>query len=80
MTEVEKKELAAQIEETKSRLVYQRALYRVHDTDDPDLKRYFEGIIRDYRKSHPEPGKKQEDPRQQLLPGFAKEFNGHGLA
>lgn len=77
MTELEKKELEAQMKETEARLKYQRALYRVHDTDDPELKRYFQDIIKDYKKTHPEPGQKFEDPRQMKL---ALDFKGHGLA
>lgn len=80
MTEAEKQALEAQMKETEERLKYQRALYRVHDTTDPDLKLYFQNIIKDYKKNHPEQFPKKEDPRQQLLPGFAKEFDGHGLA
>ena len=77
MTEAEKRALEEQMKETEARLKYQRALYRVHDTTDPELKQYFQEIIKDYKKTHPEPGKKPEDPRQMKL---ALEFNGHGLA
>lgn len=66
-------------QEIKERLVYQRALYRVHECDDPALKEHFESIIKEYEVKH-NIGKKHEDPRQQLLPGFVKEFNGRGLA
>ena len=57
-------------------LRYQRAKYRVHECDDPALKEHFQSIIDAYEHKH----MKKEDPRQQLLPGFVKEFNGHGLA
>ena len=75
MTDMEKRTLEEQMKETEARLRYQRALYRVHDTDDPDLKEYFNNIIKDYVKAHPENGKKPEDPRQQTLPGFEKAFS-----
>lgn len=63
-------------QEIKEKLVYQRALYRVHECDDPALKEHFQSIIDAYEHKH----MKKEDPRQQLLPGFVKEFNGRGLA
>lgn len=66
-------------QEIKEKLVYQRALYRIHECDDPALKEHFEKIIKDYEIKH-NIGKKHEDQRQQLLPGFVKEFNGRGLA
>ena len=65
-----------QRQEIKERLIYQRARYRVHECDDPALKEHFQSIIDEYEHKH----MKKEDPRQQLLPGFVKEFNGHGLA
>ena len=77
MTPQEKTKLELQMKETEARLHYQRAKYRIHDTDDPDLKQYFGDIIKDYERKHPEEAPKKEDPRQQLLP---LEFDGHGLA
>ena len=45
------------VEEVKKRtqeaLIYERAKYRVHDTDDPALKEYYRDIIKAYEKSHP---------------------------
>ena len=38
----------------EEKLRYQRAIYRVHDTDDPALKEHFRGIINAYEKAHPE--------------------------
>ena len=73
MTEAVSKEKQQEI---KERLVYQRARYRVHECDDPALKEHFQSIIDAYEHKH----MKKEDPRQQLLPGFVKEFNGRGLA
>ena len=73
MTEAVSKEKRQEI---KERLVYQRARYRVHECDDPALKEHFQSIIDAYEHKH----MKKEDPRQQLLPGFVKEFNGRGLA
>ena len=66
-------------QEIKEKLIYQRAIYRIHECDDPALKEHFQSIIKEYEKKH-NIGIKKEDPRQQLLPGFVKEFNGHGLA
>ena len=63
-------------QEIKEKFVYQRALYRVHECDDPALKEHFQSIIDAYEHKH----MKKEDPRQQLLPGLVKEFNGRGLA
>ncbi len=65
--------------ELEERIRYQRAIYRYHDCDDPALKEHFAGIIKSYEKKH-NIGKKKEDPRQQLLPGFVKSFDGRGLA
>ena len=76
----QKAKLEAQIVETEAKLQYQRALYRIHDTTDPELKARFQNIIVQYRKTHPEEQPKHNDPRQQTLPGFLKEFDGHGLA
>ena len=76
MTEPVSKEKQQEIRE---KLEYQRAVYRFHDCDDPALKEHFESIIKAYEKKH-DIGHKKEDPRQQLLPGFIKEFNGRGLA
>ena len=66
-------------QEIEERIKYQRAIYRYHDCDDPALKEHFAGIIKAYEKIH-NIGKKKEDPRQQLLPGFIKAFDGRGLA
>lgn len=66
-------------QELEDRIKYQRAIYRYHDCDDPVLKEHFAGIIKAYEKKH-NIGKKKEDSRQQLLPGFAKVFNDRGLA
>ena len=66
-------------QEIREKLEYQRAVYRFHDCDDPALKEHFGSIIKAYEKKH-NIGQKKEDPRQQLLPGFVKEFNVHGLA
>ena len=64
--------------EKEAKLIYQRALYRVHDCDDPDLKQYFESLIKDYEKSHPEVAKKSVASKKvQPLP---LDFVGHGLA
>ena len=60
----------------REKLEYQRAIYRIHECDDPALKEHFQDIINAYEHKH----MKKEDPRQQLLPGFAREFNGRGLA
>ena len=64
--------------ELEERIRYQRAIYRYHDCDDPALKEHFAGIIKAYEKKHNL--HKHEDPRQQLLPGFVKAFDGKGLA
>ena len=42
--------------ETQDRLRYERAIYRLHDTDDPALKEHFRTIIKDYEKAHPKKG------------------------
>ena len=66
-------------QEIEEKIKYQRAIYRYHDCDDPALKEHFAGIIKAYEKAH-NIGKKKEDSRQQLLPGFVKAFDGKGLA
>ena len=66
-------------QEIEERIKYQRAIYRFHDCDDPALKEHFADIIKAYEKKH-NIGKKKEDTRQQLLPGFVKAFDGKGLA
>ena len=66
-------------QELEERIRYQRAIYRYHDCDDPALKEHFAGIIKSYEKKY-NIGQKKEDPRQQLLPGFVKAFDGRGLA
>lgn len=63
-------------QEIKEKLVYQRAIYRIHECDDPELKKYFQSIIYEYEHKH----MKKEDPRQQLLPGFLKAFDSRGLS
>jgi len=66
-------------QEIEERIKYQRAIYRFHEVDDPALKEHFAGIIKDYEKKH-NIGKKKEDSRQQMLPGFVHMFDGKGLA
>ena len=66
-------------QEIEEHIKYQRAIYRYHDCDDPVLKEHFAGIIKSYEKKH-NTYKEKEDPRQQLLPGFVKAFDGRGLA
>jgi len=39
---------------TQEELAYQKAKYRVHDTDDPALKEYYNSIIKAYEKAHPQ--------------------------
>lgn len=46
MTEVVKRDL-------EDKLRYERALYRIHEVDDPALKEHFNKIVKDYEKSHP---------------------------
>ena len=72
MTEIEKKTLETQMKETEERLKYQRALYRVHDCDDLDLKQYFQNVIKDYEKKHSKEVKKKSFQ--------TKDFDGRGLA
>ena len=71
--------MTARNQELEDRIKYQRAIYRYHDCDDPALKEHFASIIKSYEKTH-NIGKKKEDSRQQLLPGFVKAFDGRGLA
>ena len=71
--------MTARNQELEDRIKYQRAIYRYLDCDDPALKEHFASIIKTYEKKH-NVGKKKEDSRQQLLPGFAKVFNDRGLA
>ena len=77
-TQIQKTVADVQKQEIEAKLRYQRALYRGHDTDDPDLKQYFQSLINDYERTHDVPGKKKEDPRQMVL--FPADFVGHGLA
>ena len=46
MTEVVKNDL-------EDKLRYQRAVYRLHEVDDPALKEHFNKIVKDYEKAHP---------------------------
>ena len=39
---------------TQEELVYQRAKYRVHDTDDPALRDYYRELIKNYETAHPQ--------------------------
>lgn len=71
--------MTARNQELEDRIKYQRAIYRYHDCDDLALKEYFASIIKAYEKKH-NVGKKKEDSRQHFLPGFVKDFDGHGLA
>lgn len=71
--------MTARNRELEDRIKYQCAIYRYHECDDPALKEHFASIIKSYEKTH-NIGKKKEDPRQQLLPGFVKAFDGRGLA
>lgn len=63
-------------QEIKEKLVYQRAIYRFHDCDDQELKKYYGQIIREYEVKH---GMRKKD-NQPLLPGFIKAFDGRGIA
>ncbi len=46
------KEVVVKKDESDARLHYERAKYRVHDTDDPALKEYYQQLIASYEKSH----------------------------
>jgi len=64
--------------EVEERIKYQRAIYRLHDCDDPALKDHFQGIIDSYEKKHNM--KKARVDKQPVLPGFRDIFDGKGLA
>ena len=55
-------------QEIKERLVYQRAIYRIHECDDPALKEHFSAIIKEYEAKYKQEEKKPyDDPRQMKL-------------
>ena len=45
--------MVEQVKKNYDRQAYERAIYRIHDVDDPELKKHFQNIIDSYEKAHP---------------------------
>ena len=67
MTETVTKEL-------QDRLAYQRAIYRIHDTDDPALREYYGEFIKNYEKAHSEKNPLHFRAYGQQFPVIVKTF------